>query len=391
MGIFQSVSGTVVAELTTACIPESLAYIAQQAVLLSDVRILDELTVRFRVSRRNCHKLQSVARRRGDTLKIIRREGLYWSFKKVLHRPVLLVGTFILLWMTLLLPGRILFVEVDGNESVPSRLILEAAGIRFGTSAREVRSERVKNRLLSAVPELQWVGVNTRGCVATISVRERTAKPEDPEDNTVSSIAAVRDGIVLSATVTQGRGLCTPGQAVRAGDILISGYADCGLCITATRAEGEILAMTNRVLTVKTPAHWAVRVAPREETVKFSLIIGKKRINFDKGSGISDASCVKMYSKYVLTLPGGFSLPVTWITERIICRETVPMAIDEAEASQVLSAFAGRFLEHQMVAGCITHRLESVSGDNGCWCLSGVYTCSEMIGIRVQEQIGVVP
>lgn len=39
----------------------------------------------------------------------------------------------------------------------------------------------MKNALLSAIPELQWAGVNTYGCRAVISVRERTLPERKPE------------------------------------------------------------------------------------------------------------------------------------------------------------------------------------------------------------------
>ena len=38
-----------------------------------------------------------------------------------------------------------------------------------------IRSEKVKNSLLQRIPQLQWAGINTDGCVAVISVREKTA------------------------------------------------------------------------------------------------------------------------------------------------------------------------------------------------------------------------
>ena len=92
----------------------------------------------------------------------------------MLFRPVLLAGLGILFLLAMYLPSRVLFIRVEGNMQIPDRQILAAAeecGIRFGASRREVRSEKVKNALLSSVPQLQWAGVNTAGCVATISVR----------------------------------------------------------------------------------------------------------------------------------------------------------------------------------------------------------------------------
>lgn len=394
MDLFQSLSGMVTTELTSADFAGVMTTFGVNNILVRSVERPDELTARFQIRRRDFTKARNLILKRGEDLRILHWDGIYWDLKKFLGRPVLIGTILLLLMMTLILPGRVLFVEVEGNESIPARQILEAAeasGIRFWASRREVRSEKMKNALLAAVPQLQWAGVNTHGCVAVISVRERSLEETSGEETGVSSIAADRDGIILSVTVSRGNGLCAPGQAVKTGDILISGYTDCGLCVTATRAEGEILAATSRSLVVKTPAFRQIRLSVGELKTNFTLIIGKKRINFAQGSGIYDASCVKMYSKYVLSLPGGFQLPVILEKETIQPCPVAEEEISEEESEQLLKTFAQSYWSSQMISGTITHRLESVTEENAAWCLTGVYTCREIIGVRVQEQIGVVP
>jgi sporulation protein YqfD len=151
--------------------------------------------------------------------------------------------------LTIFLPTRVLFIHVEGNSTVEERRILEAAqecGIRFGASRRQVRSEKMKNRLLEKVPELKWAGVNTSGCTAVISVREQPVQEQRTGYTGISSIVAACDGRITSCTVTKGNGLCAPGQVVQKGQLLISGYLDCGICIRVTGAEGEIFAETRQ-------------------------------------------------------------------------------------------------------------------------------------------------
>ena len=158
----------------------------------------------------------------------------------------------------------------------------EDCGIVFGASRRRVRSEKTKNALLSAIPQLQWAGVNTSGCVATISVRERTEAVQAEDSKFIQSIVAIRDGYVLSATVTEGTGLVIPGQSVQKGQILISGYTDCGICIRAEGAAGEVMAQTSRELEAVMPAKYDQRTQNREVRKHYSLLIGKKRIKLWK-------------------------------------------------------------------------------------------------------------
>ncbi len=391
MGIFKSMAGMVTVELTSADTAGAMQELNNRGIPIFKVNPRGDLAVRFEIYRRDYAAVQRLSARRGERLTICLRRGLYWKAKGLLRRPVLLFGLTGFLLLALFVPSRVYFVRVEGNEHIPRRLILEAAaesGIGFGASRRAVRSERMKNALLEAVPQLQWAGVNTYGCVAVITVRERAQPAPMEPQNTVSSIVAARDGVITSCTVTKGNGLCVPGQAVQAGEILISGYTDCGLCITATRASGEVFAETRRELTAFTPCQAGRRGAAAEKSVKYSLRIGKKRINFFKGSGISDSSCVKMYSEYILTFPGGFQLPLALEKETVVSYHAAPENVDAQAAQDMLSAFAKTYLQGQMIAGQITGQAEALQTQDDLYILTGNYACVEMIGRERQEQMG---
>lgn len=389
MGIFRSLAGLIRLEYTSADIAGAFLEMGKRDIPVFHVQMMDEVSARFTVYRKDHRRLNALAARRGEGVKPIHYRGIFWGLRAALHRPVLVVGSLLILWAGLFLPGRILFLSVEGNSEVPQRMILEAAegcGLRFGVSRREIRSEQVKNSLLEAIPQLKWAGVNTYGCKAVITVRERDDGEAAQERYAVRHIVAARDGVITSCTVTDGYGLCTVGQAVQEGDVLISGYTDCGISIRAGVAQGEIMAATNRQLTVKTPSEHCARSGSGGQTVKYSLIIGKKRINFYKGSGISDASCVKMYSEYVLTLPGGFALPVSLVKETFSGCELYKVQTTDAEI--LLESFAAAYLQEQMTAGTVIQKAETIGESGGAFYLMGNYACLESIGVEQEEKIG---
>lgn len=384
MSIRHAFSGALRAEVTSADIPMLLRTINGSGIALGKTRQTGDLTVEITSSRRDFQKIAAICEKRGETLRILGKTGAYWTAKTLLRRPVLLCGIAMLFFLAGLLPTRILFVEVEGNSAIPERWILEQAaecGIGFWASRREVRSERMKNALLEAIPELQWAGVNTKGCVATISVRERSESAPVEQPSSVGSVVAVRDGIIQEITVLRGNGLAKVGQAVKAGEVLISGYTDCGISIQATRAEGEVFAQTQRELVAQTPDHYDVRGEKTSSHKKFSLRIGKKRINFYEDSGILDGSCDRMYTEYICTLPGGFQLPISLIVERWDFYETESRESDALQMEAILKAFSQSYLRGQMVAGQILQQMEVISGGM----LYGEYSCLEMIG-RVQSE-----
>ncbi len=387
---FTSLSGFVAVQLTGADIPALLQKAIKAGIHLYRVQQLDMLTVDVWVRRRNLQKLIDIANNQGAKAAVIRRSGIYWLWMSLIRRPVLIAGITLILLLSWFIPTRILFISVEGNTNIPANLILEKAaqcGIAFGANRREVRSEKMKNSLLEALPELQWTGINTYGCTAVISVRERTQSDELSANRGVSSIVAQRDGIIYSCTVTSGNPLCVEGQAVRAGETLVSGYTDCGIKIQATRAEAEVYAQTVRQLTVKSPLDYIQKGEAYRVTEKYSLILGKKRINFSKDSGISPTGCDKMYLQYYCVLPGGFQLPIAIAVEQWHHYQTDNVTA-ASEMSQVCAEeFAQGYLAEQMLSGKILGELESADVGDTVYTLTGRYVCLEMIGRERSEEI----
>lgn len=391
MKIFGTMMGCVRAEITAADLNAALDALSGQGLEIREITPVDELTAQLTLSRRDYRQLGAICAKRGDGLRLIRRKGLYWAGKALMRRPVLLLGMLLLLISALWIPRKVFFLRVEGNITIPTRLILEEAqkcGIGFGANRREVRSERVKNALVEAVPGLQWAGVNTQGCVAVIQVRERSAEPKNSQTPEFGHIVAVRDGIITECTATRGSLLCAPGQAVTEGEVLISGYTDCGLTIRAELAEGEVYALTRRELTVTIPPERQLRTEKEEEGKKIDLLIGKKRINLWKDSGIWDSTCDRMYEEYYITLPGGFVLPMAVTVERYTRWKSVEETIPEEEAAELLTDCGASYLQSQMLAGRILNGEQHFLVGDDRTTMAGQYICMEMIGKMRRLQIG---
>ncbi len=389
MGFWDSLEGTLRLELVSAVPAEMLTAVNEQGVMLRNVTYVSELTVICTIQRSDYPALQRILQQRGENIKVLRRSGIFWGIQGLKRRPVLVLGLLLLLAVALYLPTRVLFIEVTGNHNVPETLILEKAqicGVKFLASRREVRSEVMKNALLGAIPELQWAGINTYGCTAVISVKERTAATKSEVSTGVSSIVAVKDGVIQEMTVLQGNPLCKVGDAVKKGQVIVSGYTDCGISIQATCAKGEVFALTEHCLTAIHPKATEIRGEIKESHVNYSLIIGKKLINLSKDSGISHSSCVKMYSRYCITLPGGFQLPLGLLRQQRICYDSVE-ATEVADNEQWVRHYTEKYLRQNMIAGKIlaADYTEENTGDR--YILAGEFSCLEMIGRLRSEEI----
>lgn len=379
-------------ELTSADPAALLRTLAQKGIVLWDVGEIKDLTLRITLQRKHLKRLNDQCRAAGAKVRILRSVGFHRMRRQMVRRPVLMAGCLLMLVLTLYLPNRILFIEVEGTGSVPMQRVLvnaEQCGIRLGAKRSEIRSEKVKNALLESMPELQWVGINTYGCRAVISVRQRTRTQQEDRTLGISSLVAIQDGVVREMTVLRGTAVCKIGQSVTKGQVLISGYSDLGICLRGDQAQGEVFAQTQRTLTSVAPSERVLRIHSVGADKKISLIFGKNRINFFKGSGISDTTCVKIYEYHYLTLPGGFQLPIALVVEQQIRYASDTTAMDRTEASELLSETAGRYVQRQMVAGRIDQRYEIVTALDDAFYQVGKYACYEMIGaVRPEEDLG---
>lgn len=389
MGLLHFISGKIRVQITSGDISGCLSAVTGAGIILHQIDYQSDLCFMATISPADIFKLRLITDRRGEDCKIIYKNGVIFALKHLYKRAVLLAGICILIALTLWIPRRILFVEVEGNRLVNEKNILLSAqnnGVCFGAVRSELRSDEIKNKIIEDIPQLDWVGITTQGCVATIVVSEPKANSEQIEEDTlVSSIIASRDGIVESVTSTKGTALCKPGYAVYEGQVLISGYEDLGRVLKGLNAQGEIYAKTFYITQSISPRVYQQRGEILDAKTLWSLQIGKKFINFAKDSGISPTTCVKMYKQRYLTLPGGFQLPVCLIRQEVIQYDLQEIELSE-ESYGWMSYAMESYLKKQMLAGDITSQQNYTECLDDIFYMCNRYACLEQIGIRKIEE-----
>lgn len=368
----------------TCADPERTLRLLSGKIRLEQIIRSDPFTVEFLVSSDSMRTIGKAAERTGDRVEILERRGFPQRIRELCGVPVITGTVLLLLLLSFWIPGRILFFRVEGTERLSERVVLEKAaecGLSFGVSRSAVRSEQIKNRLLQALPELSWVGVNTQGCVATVTVKERQI-PVEVTQLPPGNLVAAEDGIITSVTVIKGTPLCQVGDGVREGDILISGYTDLGLCTHVEPAQGEIYAMTRREITAVLPARTGLRSQNGELSRKIALLIGKYRINFYSDSGILHTGCGKMTQIRYLRLPGGWTLPLALVVEEYTGAAVSGTDRPEDEAREALERASLAQVQDRMIAGEILRSERKLESDGAVYRLISLCECHEMIGRR---------
>ena len=94
-----------------------------------------------------------------------------------------------------------------------------------------------------------------------------------------------------------------------------------------------------------------------------------------------------MYTSYVLSLPGGFQLPISIEKVTTISYECQDDILPENTVCAVIENYAQMYLRNQMVAGNILHSSNVISINNSLLEFHGQYLCREMIGKVYEEEI----
>ena len=371
--------------IISADIERVLTVLTGNGIELTNIARIDYLTVEVTIFKHDFGGTKVILDKLSSSFAVIQQKGLLFSIRRAIKRPVLVLGFILFILLTQCLSGRIFFIQIQGNDHVSTAEILNHAEqyvVKFGTKAADIRSEELKNVLMQRIPNLQWVGITTSGTVATIHVKERSV---DAQKDTVTlqsyGICAARDGMITEMVIKRGTPLVSVGEQVREGDILVSGYTDCGIKIRFEIPDAEIFAYTTRENSFVTLPETNIRTKIIDEHRCFSIRIGKKVINFCNHSGIHDTTCVKMYEENYWTLPGGFQLPIS--VKQVTCRSYETRKSEVMDISQWLPQFAARYLHRQMIAGVILQ--EELFWRNPCE-LTGTYVCHEMIGQVKSEE-----
>ena len=317
---------------------------AARGIPLRDPRFLGATELAFSVDRRDWRRLKAACADLGAEAHIERVAGVPFFLGRLKRRTALLSGVGLCAALLVLSACFVWDIQVEGNATVPREKILRVLaenGVKRGTFAYSIRQRELSNRALLDLPELSWITVNTRGCRATVIVRERVPKPELVNESAPTNVIARRDALVTAVRALDGEARVLPGTIVREGQLLISGVVETqGVQspVVGTRylaGKGEVYGRTWYELSTKIPLFEAVKQPTGAETRAYAVLWGENRAKISiKGTGNLSTECDKIISRKQWTLPGGLATPVTWVTETYRPYDTVrvPRTRDEAEA-----------------------------------------------------------
>ena len=373
--------------------PERLVNLcAQEGIEFWAMEWLDEHTVRMTIRRRTLKQVEELAQRAACQVTGRSSRGLPDFLGRFRTRYAFLVGLAFALCAVSLLSRFVLVIQVTGNETVPTAVILSQLrqlGVRPGVYGPSLDRKQLAQEALLALDDLSWMAINLHGTRLEVIVREEVKSPQRLDEKEPYDIVAEADGIVLRIQPELGDPMVQAGDTVLAGETLISGtvtleppiYSDMPARYYQTHARGRIWARTWRTLSASIPLEATIKRYSGEEQSVWSLNFFGRRMEIWGRASISWPSYDKITTARQLTLPSGEALPLSIKRETYRAYQPDTAAVDQDAAQALLESRLLERLEHlvgedgQVNATQFTARVEQ-----GMLTVTLTAECEEEIG-----------
>lgn len=271
------------------------------------------------MSVKDFRRVQPLCRKAGARLHICEKHGLPFSFYRSRKRKGFFAGLFLFLGLLYLLSCFIWNIHIEGNYANSTYTLLrflEQQGVRHGIAKSSLSCQQIADSIREAFPNVTWVSARIQGTRLLIDIKENVDgyRPEEKSEE-ACSLAAARDGTVVSIVTRAGTPVVAEGSVCAAGDILVSGEIpivnDAGETVRYeyVHADADIYLETTYYYYNEFPLRHTVRTYEEKESRIPFLELGSLR--FALGTlGLSSKNAVSWEEQHQVFLTESFALPI---------------------------------------------------------------------------------
>lgn len=293
-------------ELLNLCLRHSIAY--------ADLKQAQDGRLFLSMSYSAAEKLKTLCQAYGISITTVRSLGIRETGRFLLKRPGLPVGILISVLIAVVSSTHLWEIRVTGNSALSKSEVvseLSEAGLSLFDYVPRIDVDSIENRLLLCSERISWISINLIGNVAEVQIREKAA-PDSIGDDSPANLVAECDGVIVSVEVLRGNILTRAGQAVRAGEVLVSGvYDSLTQGIRYTRAEGKIYAETERVFEIRVPYRYEKESCAEASGTRYTLHLFGREYGLYESDGYDGENVserMTYLSVFGKPLPIGFSV-----------------------------------------------------------------------------------
>lgn len=185
-----------------------------------------ELTAEAKI--KEYKQLHKIAFSHGGRVKIIKRKGFPFLLSPLNGRWGFFAGIVYLIFFISFMGGFVWNITITGNNRVTEVKIVDYLaknGFKTGVRWDDIDKEQLELAVLADFKDVAWISINKFGSTASIEINETVEKPQIIE-KAATNVKAKKDGVIVDVEVLGGWAAVKVGEAVTAGDLLISGVRE---------------------------------------------------------------------------------------------------------------------------------------------------------------------
>ena len=285
----------------------------RQGISYADFLCDETGAVSFFCSIHSANRLKKLCDTHGIEIEVGLSVGLPNLFYRYRKRAGLMLGALLSVGLLILSQKFVWDIRITGNTSMTESEVLaelKECGFGIGSYIPTFRAGELENRVLIASDKISWIAVYLDGTVATVQVVEHAPKPMEEDLSKPANLVAAFDGQIELVELYRGDCVVKVGQAVKKGDLLVSGLYDSQTQgFRYTRAAGKVLARTEQHFTVEIPLVYEEKVYGETQKGEIILQIFGFSTKISKSTGNVPDRCDIIKKEKGLDWLGVSSLP----------------------------------------------------------------------------------
>ena len=249
----------------------------KNGMTLWDIQRPQPRCIEFSVSKSLSAELEEAAGQMGFSVERLPARGLTLRWEQIRQRRLLLAIAIIFVLLAHVLLQFIWSIEIvnGGRYTGEIRAYLRENGICPGILKHSIQLQQFSDGLLHRLPGVAWARCRIAGNALRIDITPEVTAPKETNPDHPGNIVAECDGIVERIAVFSGKAAVRPGDAVKAGDVLIYGLerADYNGAERTVHARGHVKARMWRSADALMETTEIVSTPTGRETVSYCVVV----------------------------------------------------------------------------------------------------------------------
>lgn len=352
--MFDNIRGVITFKGEGISIENFINCIRENKIVCFDLKVIKG-EVYGKIYRRDFKRVKEIAIKNSICLSIEKKKGVVFKVIPYKRRYGVIVGVIFSLALITFLSNIVLKIEINGNKAVPTEHILSLLndyGICEGKFIPSLNYPSVERNILISDNRIAWIGIRNIGGRVCVEVDEIVKSPSIIPQNVPCNIVASKPAQIIDIKAYNGKVLINRGEAVKEGQLLISGaYTDKRGKSVTLHANGEILGQYSEKDVFSQPLCEEIKTTTNEINKNELKFFGMKiPLYFKKDIDSEEYECDEYTNNFSFF---SMKLPVGIVHQRYRPIKKITTTYSEEEATKLLDQkvadFENNFLKDKKI------------------------------------------